>query len=368
MTDVSGTTPPQDSYESQIDPAFSAAFNFVQAQEVGEELVEGAGSSDALGVGETPPAPPVEGAAGATATDDPPAGGAAPKPLPSAADLIANLNSSQEDGAGDGSSEQPAGAGVSAVDQPSGDGLDPATVIPAFAEASAKITERMENQFKSQAFKELEDELDPQFIDTLRLRPMQMVGMEVPSLTPGASPDAKIKILDSQMARDWQEAVSGLIEDEVQAKVRTRQDELRPMTSVIQESILLGQNNPDLIPGTKGFDKELAARFVKFAKAYEVKTAKGVIGYGVNVQPLINELRAGLAKERGVTGERSSQEARLEQQRQQAAAQARNGQGQFEAPQAGITSKAGMSGAPPEDYSQFWKSSGIMPGGMNLNI
>lgn len=241
-------------------------------------------------------------------------------------------------------------------------------MIPAFATAGAEITKRLEAQFQSQAFQELRGEINEAYLDGLRLRPLQMVGMEVPSIRPDAKDGEMMKILDSQMARDWQEAVTGLIEDEVKDKVAQRQDQLRPMLSVIHDSIQLGQNNPDLIPGTKGFDLELATRFVKLAKAYEVKSAQGVIGYQVNVQPLINELRAGLAQERGASGERQKQDARVVQQREKAAAQPRTEGGQFDNPQAGISSKSGMSGGPADDYSAFWSATGILPGGSNLNI
>lgn len=222
----------------------------------------------------------------------------------------------------------------------------------------------MTETFKAQAYKEVEQEIDEAFIPALRLRPMQLVGMEVPSVRPGAKPDEKIKILDTQMARDWQETVTGLIEDEIEDKVKTKTEQVRPMTSVIQNSALMFQNNPDLIIGTKGFDQELAERFVRFAKPFEVKTAQGVIGYHGEVQQLINEIRADLAKERGAIGARA--EDRAEQQRKAAALQARTPAGQFEAPQAGISSKSGMSGEPADDYADFWRATGLA--GPSLSI
>lgn len=238
-------------------------------------------------------------------------------------------------------------------------------MTPLLATASEAINERMQQSFKAQAFQEVQSEIDSEFIVNLKMRPMQLVGMEVPSVRPGAPASEKVRILDTQMARDWQETVTGLIEDEIEDKVRQKAEEVRPMTSVIQESVLLFQNNPDLIIGTKGFDRELAERFVRLAKAYEVKTAQGTLGYGVNVQPLINEIRADLAKERGADGART--EARTEQQRQQALSQPRTEGGQFDAPQAGISSKSGMSGEPADDYSTFWAASGLA-GNPNLNI
>ncbi|QNN98097.1 hypothetical protein SEA_FEDE_49 [Microbacterium phage Fede] len=375
MTDASGAAlpPEQSPYTSAIDPAFSAAFNLVQAEEDKGKAGEGGEQTPPAGTGDATPTAPAEGAPAAGEPAAAPADGAQPKGLPSALDLIEQLNKSQQpadDGAGadgDGAAAEakPGADGVPAVDA---EGIDPVKAVEAFTAASGAIADRMEAQFKADAFKEIQNEIDEKFIEGLQLRPMQMVGMEVPSLRNGAPPEEKMKILDSQMAKDWQETVKGLIEDAVEDKVQTRQDQLRPMLSVIQDSVALGQNNPDLIPNTRGFDLELATRFVKLAKAYEVRTAKGVIGYGVNVQPLINELRSTLATERGANGEQQKQEARAVQQRQQAAAQPRTESGQFDAPQAGIPSKTGMSGEPAEDYSTFWSATGVLGGGSNLNI
>ncbi|QPL14201.1 hypothetical protein SEA_ATRAXI_47 [Microbacterium phage Atraxi] len=358
----------QEPWVSGIDPAFSQAFNLVHAEEDEEETPAGAETPDSAGDGAETPSAPAEGAAAGAADAGAQAGGADTGALPSAADLIQRtLGEQPEEGAdkGAGVADESAAAGTAG---PAVEGVDPATVIPAFAAAGAKITERMENTFKAQAMQELQTEIDEVFIKGLRLRPMQMVGLELPSLREGAKPDEKIKILDSQMARDWQETVTGLLEDEIADKVQQKTEEVRSMTSVIQESILLGQNNPDLIPGTAGFDKELAERFTKIAKAYEVKTAKGVIGYAVNVQPLINELRSGLATERGASTANKANEERAAQQRAKAAAQPRTEEGKFDQPQAGIQSKSGQSGKVEEGYDHFWSALKMHPGGSNLSI
>ncbi|WZB39206.1 hypothetical protein SEA_JORDANFARM_52 [Microbacterium phage JordanFarm] len=372
MSDASATTPPpaQEPYVSGIDPAFSAAWGLVYSEEEQEETPQGAETPEPGGDGSPAPAAPTEGAPAAAGDAAAPAGGAESKGIPSALELIQKLHGGDkpaEDGDGQsGTGEaQPEGAGVPDT---ASEGIDPATVIPAFATASAAITERLEKTFKAQAFQELQSEIDPKFVEALQLRPMQMVGMEVPSVRRGAGKDEMMKILDSNMAREWQETVNGLIEDEIDDKVKTKTEEARGMTSVIQSSILLGQNNPDLIPGTKGFNPELAARFVKFAKAYEVRTANGVIGYQVDVQPLVNELREAIAAERGAGDANKKNEERAAQQRAQAAAQPRTTEGKFDAPQAGIKSTAGMAGEPEESFGDFWRAAGILPPGMNLSI
>lgn len=354
MSDEAGAPTSQDKYLSQVDPAFSAAFNLVYAEENTPEAGEGENTTTAAGAGDASPAAAGEGAAAEGAAAPAPAGGAESK-LPTAADLIAATLPDRGDPEPDGAVE-PVGAGVPVAD----DGLDPAEVTPLFGAAFESIGTRMEATFKAQAFQELESEIDEQFLTALRQPAMRLVGQEVPSVRLGAPADEMTKILDTQMARDWQQTVASIIEDEVNDKVQQKVDAVRPMTSVIQESALLFQNNPDLIIGTKGFDPELAERFTRLASAYEVKTAKGVIGYGVNVQPLINELRAGLSKERGASGARA--EDRAVAQRAAAAAQPRTEGGQFDSPQAGISSKSGMSGEPGDDYSAFWSATGLAPG------
>ena len=348
-----GPATPQEQYYSQVDPAFSAAFNLVHAKEEPTEAGTSEDAADAAGAGDETPATAGEGAAAEGAATQTPAGGAESK-LPSAADLIAATLPDRGEPTG---TVEPARAGVPVADV--GDGLDPAEVTPLFGAAFDSINTRMESTFKAQAFQELESEIDEQFLTALRQPAMRLVGQEVPSVRLGAPADEMTKILDTQMARDWQQTVASIIEEEVNDKVQQKIDTVRPMTSVIQESALLFQNNPDLIIGTKGFDSELAERFTRLAQAYEVKTAKGVIGYGVNVQPLINELRSGLSKERGASGARA--EDRVVAQRAAAAAQPRTESGKFDSPQAGISSKSGMSGDPGDDYSAFWSATGLAP-------
>jgi len=237
-----------------------------------------------------------------------------------------------------------------------------------------KIDERMEEAFKQQALEEVRGSIDPGFIDVLRKPAYILRGTEVPDIRPGAAANAKITIRDTQEAKDYQEALQHLIEQDIEAKISEKREAIRPLMSVVQESSLVIQNNPDLLPDTKGFDPDLLSRVVRAVKPYEVKNADGkVIGWHGNIQPIINELRAQVIKERTTTDVKSQQQAqqRAEQQRQQAAAQARTPSGQFtnpDAPQAGITSKSGFSGTDPEaDYSTFWNAVGIK-NGPQLNI
>ena len=225
-------------------------------------------------------------------------------------------------------------------------------MTPLFGEAGSKIIDKMTETFKAQATAEVRESIDPAFVEALSTHPARLVNQEVPSIRIGAGKDEKVRILDTQMARDWQEAVAGLVEADIDDLVKNKTQEVQSMVSVIQESVQMYQNNPDLIVGTKGFDRELAERFVRLAKSYEVKTPNGVIGYAVNVQPLINELRAQVTRERAQAPTTPSVNQALSDKASQ---QARDEAGRFDGPQPGISSKADMSGdGSRENYDAFW--------------
>jgi len=227
--------------------------------------------------------------------------------------------------------------------------------------------ERMEGVLRQQAFSEVQQVVDPQFFDIMRLRPTQMVGMEVPSVRPGAAPEERIKLLDSAMARQYQEDIGGMIEDQITDVASRQADSLRPMMSVIQDAIQMLDNNPDLIPGTKGFDPELQKRVIEVGKSYEVRANGKMMGYQVKMQPIINVIRNELAKERGTVGAQKQQQqqaaARSAAAAARAAEQPRRQGGQFDSPQVGITSKTMPSGKEEADYTPFWEATGLNLGG-----
>jgi len=217
----------------------------------------------------------------------------------------------------------------------------------------------MEESFKATALSEVRESIDEKFLDVLKTRPMLLVGEKVPNLKDRSQPE--ILLRDSTEAKEYQETLAGLLQDEVDDLVAQKIDGVRPMMNVIQESILMFQNNQDLIPGTKQYDPELAKRFTDIAKSYELRVNDKLMGYQVNVQPLINSLRSDLIATRAVAGAQQPAAPAAAA----AAPQPRAQNGQFEAPQAGIPSKAGLSGeAGEDDYSTFWSAAG-MP---NVNI
>lgn len=121
--------------------------------------------------------------------------------------------------------------------------------------------------------------------------------------------------------------------------------------NTVHESIDLFRNNPDLIPGSKGFDRELATRFLQLAKPYELRVDDALYGYTIPVAPIIAQLRAQLVAERAKTPDPPSPpdpSAGPVKQKPKA-----------EPPQAAISSKAGNSSDQKEDYSTLFGTLGL---------
>src|SRR5688572_24089453 len=75
-------------------------------------------------------------------------------------------------------------------------------------------------------------------------------------------------------------------------------DENADFLTTVHASIELFQNNADLVPGTKEFDVDLANRFAAMATPYELRVEGKLQGYSIPVQPLIDQLRDQITKER----------------------------------------------------------------------
>ena len=223
----------------------------------------------------------------------------------------------------------------------------------------------MESAFRNVSEQEIREEIDSAYFDVLEKTPYELAGTEVPSIRPG---EETTRLKDSGEAKEYQEATKSLIEREIKAKVDAKMQDAKPMASVLQDSVLMFQNNPDLIPNTKQYDKELADAVVEAGKSYELRVKDKLYGYQVPMQPIINQLRSLLEKQRGASGVTAAQAREAAAAR--AAQQTRNDNGQFQGgdgPQAGIASKAGLSGVGGSDdnYDQFWSGVG-MPGFGNI--
>jgi hypothetical protein len=188
----------------------------------------------------------------------------------------------------------------------------------------------------------------------LEKHPRLLVGTQVPAI----GKEGMETLRDAQDAEQWQEAVKSLLVAEVRDRASKEMDESADFMAMMHASIELFQNNADLIPGTTGFDKELADRFVTFAAPYEVRVDEKLMGYSIPVQPIIEQLRGQLVAERkaGEAGE-SAASAPAAQGAASPAPPAATKKPP-DPPQEGVTSKSGSS-SDKEDFSTLFGTIGL---------
>lgn len=186
----------------------------------------------------------------------------------------------------------------------------------------------------------------------LAKHPYMLTGQQVPRLDGSEGMET---LRDAEHAKQWQEAAKHLLVEEVKDRTMRAVEENSETLDMIHSSIKLFQDNNDLVPGTKDFDKELADRFIAIAKPYEVREDGKLRGFGIPVQPLIDQLRTQLHSERS-----SSAAGALNTSTPVKAAPAASTSGGstttspvVDPPQAGITSKAGNSDQ-QEDFSTLF--------------
>lgn len=201
----------------------------------------------------------------------------------------------------------------------------------------------MTNDLEAAALAEVQGQYDKYF-EALRKHPRQLVGTEVQAV----GREGTERLRDAADAKDWQDAVKHELAAEIASRVEERRAELKPVLDTVHSTIELFQSNPDLIPKSRQFDKELADRFAALAGEYKQVVNDRFIGYTVPMQPIINQLRSQLSAERAAKAAPPAPPAPTPQQ-QRAAEQPRTPQGTWAGPQAGIPSKAGRSGASVDD-------------------
>lgn len=196
----------------------------------------------------------------------------------------------------------------------------------------------MTKAFQATAYKEVREE-HGKYFDALERHPRLLVGQEVPSTTG----EGMETLRDSADAKEWQEAVKSILVQEIQARADTALGENRSMLETVHASIDLFKQNPDLIPGTKQFNKNLADAFATMAKPYEVRTDGKLQGYSIPVQPIIDQLRQQAAPPKPPPP----------------AQQARPAEAPNEPPQAAVTSKAGSQTSDKEDFTTLFGTIGL---------
>ena len=213
-------------------------------------------------------------------------------------------------------------------------------MAPKFGELSVKIEERAQQAYQAEAMEEVREEY-PKYIEALTKHPRMLVGEQVPSLRG----DGMETLRDSADAREWQEAVKAMLTEEIRANVDRRMEESRGELQTLHASIELFQNNPDLVPGTKQFDRELADKVMQLAKPYELRVEGKLQGFSIPVQPLVEQLRAQLKASRAAAPP-------------PAPAAPAPAAPAAPAPQAGIRSKAGVS-SEEENFDTLFGTIGL---------
>lgn len=181
------------------------------------------------------------------------------------------------------------------------------------------------------------------YFEALEKHPRLLVGTQVPAI----GKEGMETLRDTSDAREWQDAVKSILVAEVRDRASRQMEESADFLSTVHASIELFQNNADLVPGTKGFDVELANRFASLAQPYELRVDGKLQGYSIPVQPIIDQLRT------QVTAERAAKTPPVA-----APTPATGGQPAADPPQAGIPAKAG-SGSDAEDFSVLFGTIGL---------
>ncbi len=330
------------------DAAFGALMDALAPEP--DDASTGAGdATDAAAAGaDGSPAAPVEGAGAAGAVAGAPADGGAGDPVVPDAGATGGTGTAAD---GSGADEPAAGDAATGVGP-----VDFNEIRDAFGEISTALEETTLKVHQTAAVEEVRKEF-PKYFEALQRHPRMLVGVEVPSLTG----EGTERLKDSADATDWQEAVKALLSEEVRERSLKAAEGDDATLSTLHSSIELFQNNSDLVPGTKQFDKELADQFAKLVKPYEVRIDEKLIGFNIPVQPLIDMVRGQLKETRAKAAEPPAVPAPAVQQPQgKPAAPAKT-----PAPQKAVQSKAGTS-SEPEDFSTLFGTLG--PGFSELRI
>lgn len=206
----------------------------------------------------------------------------------------------------------------------------------------------MTNQFRQSALEEVKEE-HGQYFAALQKHPYTLVGQQVPAI----GKEGMQTLQSTEDAKGWQDAVKHLLAEEITDRASRQLDANRGVLETVHASVELFQNNADLLPGTKTFDRELADRFATMAKPYELRVEDKLHGYTIPVQPLIDQLRTQIQTERSKSPSPATPAAPSATPATPPAASS-----PAEPPQAGIASRAGSS-AEGSDFSTLFGTIGL---------
>lgn len=207
---------------------------------------------------------------------------------------------------------------------------------------STRLEEQVASAHQSEALEAVREEYGKYF-EAIEKHPRFLVGETVPSITGEGTETLR----DSADAKEWQEAVKGVLVNEVRDRASRAMEENSEFLDTIHSSIELFQKNPELIPGTRGFDMDLADRLTTMLEPYELRHEGKLQGYSIPVQPLVDSIRRELATARAAA---PTPTPAAQPQRQQARDESSGRYKPEDAPQAGISSKAGAASSDSDDW------------------
>ena len=295
--------------------------------------------------------PSADGEAGAegAAPADPAAGGDGQQPA-------------APEGAGAAPTDPAAPAGGDAAESPVA--RDASEYAANWSAALDGLETRLTNELTQSAVTDVRTEFAP-YIEAVEQAPRYLIGKQVPRAD---GTEGTETLLDAQDARDWQDEIKKQLGREVTRRIEAARAENNGMMEVLNNSVQLFQSNPDIVPNSKQFDKELADEFTALIKPFEVRNDTGkLVGWKVDVKPMLVTLRQQLNNRRVASAASTSAppQGTPTAQQERAAAQPRNEGGQWtnpDAPQAGIPSSAGQSGNDGENLDALFGSLGFAPG------
>ena len=329
MSDVTDPNAPEEIFVDQSDSfsAISSVLGFLAP----ETVEPPAGESD-----------PAPGAPSPGAGQPEPAGEGAPAP--------ADLGSPPDPGDAGQRDLAPSGDSAPAVE----DGaqlVEFTTLEPKLGEMLTSFEAKTTERFELESLAEIKEE-HAKYFAVLNEHPRYLINTQVPKI--GGEEGEMETLRDAEDAQNYQNVLKQELFADLRRRVEQRREEAAPEMERVTASIQLFQNNPDLLPGSKEFDKELADQFAALAKGFEHRVDGKLLGYTVPVQSLVTQVRQQLTARRAAAPAPAPAAPTAQQQR--AAEQQRNEQGQFAQPQAGIPSTAG--GAPGkgvnDDIADFY--------------
>lgn len=214
-------------------------------------------------------------------------------------------------------------------------------VVDNLSNLGTAFEERLTVSFQEQAMEEFQDVYE-NYIETLDKHPLELVGQEVPALNEEGTPTV---YNTTEQVKDYQEALKVVLGRLLRQRVDELREEVGPTADVVHSSITLFQNNPDLIPGTAGFNKDLADQVARLVKPYELKMDGKLTGYNIDIQGIVDQARGQLTAAPATPAPAAKKSAPAKKS--------------ATPPQGGIASRAGKSGEGEEDYTAFWKEAGF---------